>query len=206
MLRLFSFAFLIAAISLTINVSNAQGMGQRSGTSGKVMLGIDVLEANGFAGLVGKRVGLVTNHTSYNSRGIKTRLVLHRERRVKLVALYAPEHGIDGNIRAGKYVSTRKDSLTGLTVFSLYGPNRKPTLGMLKGIDVLVFDLQDIGCRSYTYVSTMIKCLEAVAEKGIPLMVLDRPNPLEDSASKALRCKRNGFPLSDKFPFHMSTE
>ena len=95
-----------------------------------------------------------------------------------LVALYAPEHGIDGTIGAGIHVSTRRDSVTGLTIHSLYGPTRKPTPAMLAGIDVLVFDLQDIGCRSYTYISTMIVAMEAAAENGKQFVVLDRPNPL----------------------------
>ena len=143
---------------------------------GAVQLGIDVLAAENFAPLAGKRVGLVTNQTGVNSSGTKTRLVLKKN--TNLVALYAPEHGIDGVIGAGKYVSTRKDSLTGLTIHSLYGPTRQPTAAMLKGIDVLVYDMQDIGVRSYTYISTMAKCLDACAENGVEFMVLDRPNPL----------------------------
>ncbi len=141
-----------------------------------VQLGIDVLASDGFSALSGKRVGLVTNQTSVTSSGTKTRVVLKKN--TNLVALYAPEHGIDGTIGAGKYVSTRKDSLTGLTVHSLYGPTRKPTPEMLKGIDVLVYDMQDIGVRSYTYISTMVKCMEACSETGVQFMVLDRPNPL----------------------------
>ena len=95
-----------------------------------VQLGIDVLASDGFSALSGKRVGLVTNQTSVTSSGTKTRVVLKKN--TNLVALYAPEHGIDGTIGAGKYVSTRKDSLTGLTVHSLYGPTRKPTPEMLE--------------------------------------------------------------------------
>lgn len=140
------------------------------------MLGIDVLESEGFNLLRGKRVGLVTNQTGVNGRGEKTRVVLKRS--VNLVALYAPEHGLDGVELAGKYVQTRKDKLTGLTAYSLYGKTRKPTPEMLRGIDVLVFDMQDIGCRSYTYISTMAKCMEACGELGIPFVVLDRPNPM----------------------------
>jgi uncharacterized protein YbbC (DUF1343 family) len=141
-----------------------------------VQLGIDVLTAQDFAPLAGKRVGLVTNQTGVNSSGTKTRLVLKKN--TNLVALYAPEHGIDGTIAAGKYVSTRKDSATGLTIHSLYGPTRKPSAAMLKGVDVLVYDMQDIGVRSYTYISTMVKCMEACAENDVEFMVLDRPNPL----------------------------
>jgi uncharacterized protein YbbC (DUF1343 family) len=145
-------------------------------THAAVQLGIDVLASDGFSALSGKRVGLVTNQTGVNSSGTKSRVVLKKN--TNLVALYAPEHGIDGTIGAGKYVSTRKDSVTGLTIHSLYGPTRKPTPAMLKDIDVLVYDMQDIGVRSYTYISTMVKCMEACAETGKEFMVLDRPNPL----------------------------
>jgi uncharacterized protein YbbC (DUF1343 family) len=142
----------------------------------KVQPGIDVLAAQGFAQLQGKRVGLVTNQTGVNSGGTKTRVVLKKN--VNLVSLFSPEHGIDGTIGAGKYVASRTDRVTGLPVWSLYGPTRKPTPEMLRGLDVLVYDMQDIGVRSYTYVSTMVKCMEACGEAGLEFIVLDRPNPL----------------------------
>jgi uncharacterized protein YbbC (DUF1343 family) len=141
-----------------------------------VKLGIDVLKDQGFAPLRGKRVGLITNQTGVDGSGTKTRFVLKKN--VNLVALYTPEHGLDGTEGAGKYVASRTDRATGLRAFSLYGPTRKPSPAMLRGVDVLVFDIQDIGCRSYTYVSTMIKCMEAAGEAGIDFVVLDRPNPL----------------------------
>src|SRR5438552_1120437 len=144
--------------------------------SGAVELGIDVTESNGYALLKNKRVGLVTNQTGVDSRGVRTRVWLRKN--CNLVALYAPDHGLDGTQKAGRYVRTCRDPLTGLTVHSLYGPTRKPTPAMLRGIDTLVFDLQDIGCRSYTYISTMTKCMEAAAENHIEFVVLDRPNPL----------------------------
>ncbi len=141
-----------------------------------VELGIDVLEANNFAPLQGKRIGLITNQTGVDSQGIRTRVMLQKH--TNLVALYTPEHGLGGTEKAGRYVSSRRDPLTGLIAHSLYGPTRKPTPSMLRGIDALVFDLQDIGCRSYTYISTMGKCMEAAAENQIEFVVLDRPNPL----------------------------
>jgi uncharacterized protein YbbC (DUF1343 family) len=144
--------------------------------SGAVELGIDVLESNGYALLKNKRVGLITNQTGVDSRGVRTRVLLRKN--CNLVALFAPEHGLDGTQKAGRYVRSRRDSVTGLMVHSLYGPTRKPTPAMLRGIDTLVFDLQDIGCRSYTYISTMTKCMEAAAENHIEFVVLDRPNPL----------------------------
>ena len=143
---------------------------------GAVELGIDALGSSGYALLKNKRVGLVTNQTGVDSRGVHTRVLLRKN--CNLVALCAPEHGLDGTQKAGRYVPTRRDPLTGLVVHSLYGPTRKPTPAMLRGIDTLVFDLQDIGCRSYTYISTMTKCMEAAAENHIEFVVLDRPNPL----------------------------
>lgn len=162
MIRLFALAFFLVTLPLGAAVD----------------LGIDVLKSQGFAPLAGKRVGLVTNQTGVDSAGTKTRLILKKAHGVQLVALYSPEHGIDGTVGAGKYVASRKDAATGLTVHSLYGPTRKPTPEMLRGIDVLVYDMQDIGVRSYTYVSTMAKCMEACGEQKIPFIVLDRPNPL----------------------------
>ena len=144
----------------------------------QVRLGIDVLEDDGFAPLKGKRIGLVTNHTGIDARGIKTRKILAAAKNVHLVALYTPEHGLDGTTPAGKYVKSGKDPLTRLPVHSLYGPTRKPSPDMLHGIDMLVYDMQDIGSRSYTYISTMVKCMEAAGEGGIEFVVLDRPNPL----------------------------
>ena len=166
--RIRRFAGLALALSLVSATAHAQ----------PVQLGIDVLRAQGFGPLQGKRVGLVTNQTSVDSRGTPTRVILRRDPRVRLTALYTPEHGIDGRTPAGKYVASRKDGVTGLTAYSLYGPNRKPTPAMLAPIDVLVFDLQDIGSRSYTYISTMVRCMEACAENRKEFIVLDRPNPL----------------------------
>ncbi len=143
-----------------------------------VSLGIDELERSDFAVLAGRRVGLVTNQTGVDSHGTRTRLLLSRTHICKLVALFTPEHGLDGTEGAGRYVASRRDPVTGLTAHSLYGPTRKPTPQMLNGIDTLVYDMQDIGCRSYTYISTMAKCMEACGEKGIDFVVLDRPNPL----------------------------
>jgi len=146
---------------------------------GAVELGIDVLESNGYALLKNKRVGLITNQTGIDSRGVRTRVLLRKN--CNLIALYTPEHGLDGREKAGRYIRSRRDPVTGLTAHSLYGPTRKPTPAMLRGIDTLVFDLQDIGCRSYTYISTMAKCMEAAAENHLEFVVLDRPNPLGGS-------------------------
>lgn len=141
-----------------------------------VQLGIDVLARDGYKLLQGKRVGLITNQTGVDSHGVRTRVLLKRH--CNLVALYTPEHGLDGTEKAGRYVATRRDRVTGLIAHSLYGPTRKPSNKMLDGIDVLVFDMQDIGCRGYTYISTMGRCMEAAGELNIPFVVLDRPNPV----------------------------
>lgn len=144
----------------------------------KVKTGIDVLAERNFDILKGKRVGLVTNPTGVNSELVSTIDVLAAAPDVTLAALYAPEHGVRGNVTAGGKVTTYTDPATGVKVWSIYGSTNKPTAQMLAGIDVLVYDIQDIGCRSYTFISTMGKCMEACAENGIPFVVLDRPNPL----------------------------
>ena len=146
--------------------------------SQKVMLGIDVLESRKFAPIAGKKVGLLTHPAGVNRFGTSTIDVLRRARNVKLVALFGPEHGIYGNEKAEVPILDRIDSRTGLPVYSLYGKYRKPTPQMLKNIDVLVIDLQDIGSRSYTYASCMLRAMEACFENGKPVVVLDRPNPL----------------------------
>lgn len=144
-----------------------------------VKLGIDVLRDDGFAPLKGKRVGLVVNPASVDSALTPTVNVLRNAGPdVKLTALYGPEHGVWGDEYAGDKIDDRTDPTTGLPVFSLYGKTREPTAEMLKDVDVLVFDLQDIGSRSYTYISTLRACMEACARHGKEMVVLDRPNPL----------------------------
>jgi uncharacterized protein YbbC (DUF1343 family) len=143
-----------------------------------VKLGIDVLEEWQFNRLKGMRVGLITNATGIDSQGQSTVDILRNAPGVQLVALFAPEHGVYGSDYAGAYVPSSIDARTGLPVYSLYGPTRKPTPQMLQGIDVLVYDIQDIGCRSYTFISTMGLAMEAAGEAGIKFYVLDRPDPL----------------------------
>jgi uncharacterized protein YbbC (DUF1343 family) len=163
-----------------------------------VELGIDALEQTDYAILRGKRVGLITNQTSVDSQGNRTRLLLKRN--CNLVALYTPEHGLEGREKAGRYVKSRRDPLTGLTAYSLYGPTRKPTPAMLRGIDVLVFDIQDIGCRSYTYISTMGKCMEAAAENNVDFVVLDRPNPLGGMRVEGPLVERSWISFVSQYP------
>jgi uncharacterized protein YbbC (DUF1343 family) len=140
--------------------------------------GIDVLLGDDFEALRGKRVGLITNHTGTNAAGESSIDLLHNAPGVRLVALFGPEHGIRGVVEAGEKVASGRDEATGLPIYSLYGETRKPTAAMLKDLDALVFDIQDIGTRYYTYVWTMALALQAAGEQGLEFVVLDRPNPL----------------------------
>jgi uncharacterized protein YbbC (DUF1343 family) len=144
----------------------------------RVKLGNEVLAGSGFKPLRGKRLGLITNPSGVNSRLESTLDVLRRAPGVNLVALFGPEHGIYGDVPAGDKIESRSDPRTGLPVHSLYGATRKPTPAMLQGLDAVVYDLQDTGCRSYTFISTMGEAMEACGEAGLEFIVLDRPNPL----------------------------
>ena len=144
----------------------------------KVKTGIEVLRERGFAGLEGRCVGLVTNPSGADRYLKSTVDILFEAPQVNLVALYGPEHGVRGDVYAGGKVVDSKDEATGLPIYSLYGSTRKPTPEMLEGIDVMVYDIQDVGARSYTFISTLGLVMEACAAKGIEVMVLDRPNPL----------------------------
>jgi uncharacterized protein YbbC (DUF1343 family) len=144
--------------------------------SGRVQTGLDVLEAEKFAPLRGKHVGLITNHTGQDFQGRTTIELLAHAPGVQLVALFSPEHGIAGH--ADEKVASAKDASTGLPIFSLYGEHLRPTDEMLHGIDALVFDVQDAGVRFYTYTTTMGYCMEEAAKHRIPFYVLDRPNPI----------------------------
>jgi len=142
-----------------------------------VMLGIDVLEADGFAAVKGRRLGLLTHPAGVNRRGVSTIDVLLRAPGVKLVALFGAEHGIYGDAPAAASVASTTDRRTRLPVFSIY-PFRRPTKEILKGIDALVIDLQDIGTRSYTFITAMKWAMEGCFEQNVEVIVLDRPNPL----------------------------
>ena len=144
----------------------------------RIKTGIEVLKEQNFKCLEGKRVGLITNPTGVDNKLKSTIDILHEAPNVNLVALYGPEHGVRGDVHAGDHVTDIKDPSTGLPVYSLYGKTRKATPEMLKDIDVLVYDIQDIGCRSFTYISTMGLAMEAAAENGKEFIVLDRPNPV----------------------------
>ncbi len=154
-------------------------MGLSRLSAAQVKFGIDVLRDENFKSLAGKRVGLIANPASVDEHLSPTAHVLRDSGgAVNLVALFGPEHGIYGDEYAGDKVEDRKDPKTGIPIYSLYGKTRKPTPEMLENLDTLVFDLQDIGARSYTYISTLKVAMEACAEQGKALVVLDRPNPL----------------------------
>jgi uncharacterized protein YbbC (DUF1343 family) len=142
------------------------------------MTGIDALERSDFTVLQGKRVGVITNQTGVDRQGRSTVDVLFASRKFKLVAIFSPEHGFRGDQTGGASVGDSTDPVTGLPVYSLYGRTHRPTAEMLRGIDVLVFDIQDVGARFYTYLTTMALCMEEASKRGIDFVVLDRPDPL----------------------------
>ncbi|HCA79670.1 MAG TPA: DUF1343 domain-containing protein [Bacteroidetes bacterium] len=144
----------------------------------QVKPGADLLFEKHFKLIEGKRVGLVTNHTAMLSSGKHLADAIHEDKRTKLVALFGPEHGVRGDAPAGDKITDAVDSRTGVPVYSLYGRINKPTKEMLKDVDVLIFDIQDVGVRFYTYISTLSHAMEAAAENKIPYIVLDRPNPI----------------------------
>lgn len=144
----------------------------------RVKVGADVLFESRLDLIRGKRVGLVTNHTAVLSNGKHLVDALHERNDVHLKALFGPEHGVRGDAPDGRTVHDSIDTKTGIPVYSLYGNINKPTSGMLKDIDVLLFDIQDVGARFYTFLSTMLLCMEAAAENNIHFVVLDRPNPI----------------------------
>ncbi len=140
--------------------------------------GAEVLLADSLSLVEGRRVGLITNHTGRDRQGVSTIDLLARHPAVELVALFSPEHGIRGRAEAGERVAGSVDEATGLPVHSLYGETTKPTPQMLEGVEVLLFDIQDVGARYYTYLSTMALAMEAAGEAGARFVVLDRPNPI----------------------------
>lgn len=165
-----------------------------------VRTGIEVLRDRGFDILLGKHVGLITNPTGIDASLRSTIDILASAKGVKLVALFGPEHGVRGNYAAGDTIDSATDPRTGIPVFSLYGKTSKPTPEMLKGVDALIYDIQDIGCRSYTYISTMGLAMEAAAAAGVPFVVLDRPNPLGGMRVEGSIVEKGFFSSISKYP------
>ena len=148
--------------------------------------GIDVLIRDSLHLVRGRRVGLITNQTAVTRDGRSDVDVLYSTPGVRLTALYGPEHGIRGTIDGGEHIGSGRDPRTGVPVYSLYGATERPTSAMLRDVDVLLFDIQDIGARPYTYVWTMTFAMEEAARRGIPFIVLDRPNPVTARAEGPL--------------------
>ena len=165
-----------------------------------VETGLEVLIRNNFRILKGKRVGLITNPTGVDRELRSAADILYNAPGIKLTALYGPEHGVRGDYTAGEVIGSVKDPATGIPVYSLYGETRKPTKEMLAGIDILVYDIQDIGSRSYTYISTLGLAMEAAAENNIPFVVLDRPNPLGGMRTEGPVVQPGFFSFVSQYP------
>jgi uncharacterized protein YbbC (DUF1343 family) len=184
--------YLLIAVTLLIAVSTV--------AAPKVLPGIEVLKSENFEPLKGKRVGLITNPTGVDNELRSTIDLLNEAPEVNLVALFAPEHGVRGDVTAGAKVATTVDEATGVKVFSLYGSTRKPTTEMLANVDVLVYDIQDNGCRSYTFISTMGLAMEQCAKLGKEFMVLDRPNPLGGNKVEGLITENDCLSFVSRYP------
>ncbi len=168
-------AFLCVA---PVNVALAAPRAAEVPSSGPVTPGITVLVRDSIHLIRGKRVGLITNHTGRDAAGVSSIDLLAKAPGVQLVALFGPEHGLRGVAQAGEKVASSVDSATGVTIFSLYGNTKVPTAEMLKNVDVLVYDIQDVGSRTYTYAWTMALSADAAGKAGIPFIVCDRPDPV----------------------------
>jgi uncharacterized protein YbbC (DUF1343 family) len=173
---------IVALPVLVATLASASGCASSSipatPATGGVVPGVEVLLRDSLHLVSGKRVGLITNHSGRDRSGTSTIDLLHRAPGVQLTALYGPEHGLRGAAEAGVHIATTVDSATGVPIFSLYGETRVPSPQMLENIDVLIYDIQDVGARVYTYEWTMVLAAEAAAKVGKPFIVLDRPNPI----------------------------
>lgn len=176
----FAFQLIVTLVFLISFCPEEGGLlaGSKNNNLPRVKPGIDVLIEKQISLIKGKNIGLITNPTGITSQFKSTIDALNEIPGVNLVALFGPEHGVRGDIPGGERVATYKDKKTGITVYSLYGETYKPTPEMLRGIDVLLYDIQDIGSRAYTYIYTMAYAMEAARDVKIPFIVLDRPNPL----------------------------
>jgi uncharacterized protein YbbC (DUF1343 family)/CubicO group peptidase (beta-lactamase class C family) len=188
----------VRAAHLTGGDFGAAGTAPRSEWTTGVSNGIDVLKADGFKLLKGRRVGLVTNHTGISMDGDSTIDLLAKAEGVKLVALFSPEHGIRGQL--DEAVASSKDPKTGLPIYSLYGETKRPTAAMLEGIDTLVYDIQDVGVRFYTYETTLAYLLESAAKHRIKVVVLDRVNPINGWTIEGPALEKNLLSFVGYFP------
>lgn len=169
----------------------------------RVLPGLEVLLRDSAHLVRGRRVGFLTNQTAVTSRGESGIDLLHAAPDVQLVALYGPEHGLRGGVEGGVKVESGVDARTGVPVHSLYGATQRPTPEMLRGVDVLLFDMQDIGARPYTFVWTMAMAMEAAAAQRIPFVVLDRPNPITarmEGPLMQMEMRTVGQPITGYYP------
>ena len=176
-IKIFTFIFAVLTIQLDC-VANKGNVHIKLQLKQPLMTGLDVLIENNCLQLKDKRVGLITNQTGVTSKMVQNINAFIKLENVDLKAIFSPEHGLFGSVSAGEKIYNKTDSVYGIPLYSLYGNNKKPNKDMLKNLDILVFDIQDIGIRSYTYISTMGLAMEAAQESGLEFMVLDRPNPL----------------------------
>ena len=167
-----------AVLALGLSASACGSPPRGAPATDTVLPGLEVFLRDPPTELRGRRIGLITNHTGIDRAGVSGIDRLASSADFQLVALFAPEHGIRGSAAPGEHVESTRDEKTGLPIHSLYGETRRPTAEMLQGIEALVFDMQDVGARQYTYVSTMALGMQAAAAAGIPFVVLDRPNPI----------------------------
>ncbi|HEX8358997.1 MAG TPA: DUF1343 domain-containing protein [Longimicrobium sp.] len=180
-----------------------QAVAPAPATAAEVVPGLEVLLRDSLHLVRGKRVGLITNHTAVTRDGRHAVDVLFRAPGVRLTALFAPEHGIRGTVDGGEAIAGGRDSRTGVPIHSLYGRNERPTAAMLRDVDVLIYDIQDIGARPYTYVWTMTFAMEEAAKRGIPFIVLDRPNPVTSKVEGPLmqwEMRRRGPLITGAYP------
>ncbi len=170
-----AYAVLTAVILAAVSAANVESFA--APPRAQVLPGLDVLQRDDFAPLAGRRVGLITNHTGVDRDGVSAIQLLHDAGNVDLAAVFSPEHGLEGILDVSKIGDT-EHAATSVKVYSLYGKTRRPTPEMLQGLDAIVFDIQDIGARFYTYISTMGNAMEEAAEHDLEFFVLDRPNPI----------------------------
>jgi uncharacterized protein YbbC (DUF1343 family) len=185
--RLYALAalFLVSACAPAAPAAGSPAAGSPAAAQSpgsRVIPGLEVLLRDSIRLVRGKRVGFLTNQTAVTSTGRSGIDLLHESPDIQLVALYGPEHGLRGDAEGGALIANTVDARTGVPVFSLYGATQRPTPEMLKGVDILLFDMQDIGARPYTFVWTMAMAMEAAAAQHIPFVVLDRPNPITSRA------------------------
>ena len=197
-LRLLACLVIVAGATL----SAAQEMTPKDGTN-TVTTGAQNLVNSGFARLAGQRVGLIANHTTLVGDDHLADL-LHAEPNVTLAALFGPEHGLRGQADASEIIAHDRDEKTGVRIYSLYGKTRQPTRFMLRDIDILLFDIQDIGARFYTYISTMGLAMQAAARHGIPFVILDRPNPLGGDYVAGFSVHRHNISFVSQYPIPLA--